>query len=126
MGKLTGKVAIVTGAARGLGRAYALHLAGLGAKVALSDLDLKSYAEFDAEAAAMTAETTVDEIRARDGESLGFEFDVGDRDDVFALVDDVKSSGGRVDVLVANAGGGRGKPGETTASKVPPDLFDLV
>jgi 3-oxoacyl-[acyl-carrier protein] reductase len=126
MGKLTGKVAIVTGAARGLGRAYALHLASLGAKVALSDLDLKSYAEFDAEAAAMTAETTVEEIRARGGESLGFEFDVGDRDAVFAMVDDVKSNWGRVDVLVANAGGGRGKPGETTASKVAPDLFDLV
>ena len=54
MGKLDGKVAIVTGAARGLGRAYALHLAGLGAKVALSDVDLESYREFDAEAAAMT------------------------------------------------------------------------
>jgi 3-oxoacyl-[acyl-carrier protein] reductase len=37
MGKLDGKVAIVTGAARGLGRAYAKRLAGLGAKVAVAD-----------------------------------------------------------------------------------------
>jgi 3-oxoacyl-[acyl-carrier protein] reductase len=126
MGKLDGKVAIVTGAARGLGRAYALHLASLGAKVALSDLDLESYREFDAEAAAMTGDTTVEEIRSRGGDALGFEFDVADRDAVFAMVERVREAWGRIDILVANAGGGRGKPAETTASTVPPDLFDLV
>jgi NAD(P)-dependent dehydrogenase (short-subunit alcohol dehydrogenase family) len=50
MGKLDGKVAVVTGAARGLGRAYAKQLAGLGAKVAVADLNLHSYEEFEAEA----------------------------------------------------------------------------
>jgi 3-oxoacyl-[acyl-carrier protein] reductase len=50
MAKLDGKVAIVTGAARGLGRAYAKRLAGLGAKVAVADLNLRSYEEFEAEA----------------------------------------------------------------------------
>lgn len=45
MAKLDGKVAIVTGAARGLGRAYAKRLAGLGAKVAVADLNLRSYEE---------------------------------------------------------------------------------
>ena len=59
MGKLDGKVAIVTGAARGLGRAYAKRLAGLGAKIAVADLSLKSYEEFEAEAKDMTAESTV-------------------------------------------------------------------
>ena len=61
MAKLDGKVAIVTGAARGLGRAYAKRLAGLGAKVAVADLNLHSYEEFEAEAKDMTADSTVAE-----------------------------------------------------------------
>ena len=64
VGKLDGKVAIVTGAARGLGRAYARRLAGLGAKVAVADLNLKSYEEFEAEAKDMTAETQSPRSRA--------------------------------------------------------------
>lgn len=126
MGKLDGKVAIVTGGGRGLGRAYARHLASLGAKVAVTDLDLKSYAEFDAEAAAMTGDSTVDEIVSAGGHALGFEFDIGDRDSVFAMAKDVLKAWGRIDVLVANAGGGRGKPLETTATLVPQDLLELV
>ena len=42
MGKLDGKVAIVTGAARGLGRAYAKRLAALGAKLAVVDINLRA------------------------------------------------------------------------------------
>jgi NAD(P)-dependent dehydrogenase (short-subunit alcohol dehydrogenase family) len=64
MGKQDGKVAIVTGAARGLGRAYAKRLAGLGAKVAVADLNLHSYEEFEAEAKDMAADSTVAEIEA--------------------------------------------------------------
>ena len=59
MGKLDEKVAIVTGAARGLGRAYAKRLAGLGAKVAVADLNLRSYEEFEAEAKDMTADSAL-------------------------------------------------------------------
>lgn len=126
MGKLDGKVAIVTGAGRGLGRAYALRLAGLGAKVAITDLNLKSYAEFEAEAAAMTGGSTVDEINGNGGAAIGFEFDIGDREAVFAMADDVRTKWGTIDILVANAGGGRGTPRETAASIVPQDLLELV
>ena len=55
------------GAGRGLGRAYARRLAGLGAKIAVTDLNLKSYTEFEAEAKAMTGDSTVDEINAVGG-----------------------------------------------------------
>ena len=75
---LEGKTALVTGTARGLGRAYALHLAGLGADVAVLDIDLHSYREYDAEAALMTADTTADEVRALGRRALALETDVTD------------------------------------------------
>jgi 3-oxoacyl-[acyl-carrier protein] reductase len=126
MGKLDGKVAIVTGAARGIGRAYALHLASLGAKVAVTDINLKSYADFKAEADVMTGESTVHEIADRGGQSLGFEFDVSDRDAVFAMARQVAKVWGRIDILVANVGGNLGKLAETTATLVQPELLERV
>jgi 3-oxoacyl-[acyl-carrier protein] reductase len=126
MGKLDGKVAIVTGAARGLGRAYARRLAGLGAKVAVADLNLHSYEEFAAEAKDMTADSTVAEIQAAGGEALGIELDVTDCDAVEAMVARVVAEWERVDVLVANAGGGRGRPMDTKASGLDPALLQLV
>ena len=72
MGKLDGKVAIVTGAARGLGRAYAKRLAGLDAKVAVVDLNLHSYEEFEAEAKDMTADSRQHGRRDRGGGRNGF------------------------------------------------------
>jgi 3-oxoacyl-[acyl-carrier protein] reductase len=113
MGKLDSRVAIVTGAARGLGRAYARRLAGIGAKIAVVDLDLKSYREFDAEAKDMTAESTVTEIEGSGGSALGIELDVRDHQAVEAMVARVVEQWGRVDVLVANAGGVRVRPVDT-------------
>jgi 3-oxoacyl-[acyl-carrier protein] reductase len=126
MGKLDGKVAIVTGAARGLGRAYAKRLAGLGAKVAVADRNLRSYEEFEAEANDMTADNTVAEIEAAGGTALGIEVDVRDHQAVEAMVARVVQEWGKVDVLVANAGGGRGRPMDTKASTLDPALLRLV
>src|SRR6266446_4379020 len=126
LSKLDGKIAIVTGAARGLGRAYAKRLAGLGAKVAVADLNLRSYEEFEAEAKDMTADSTVAEIEASGGTALGVEVDVRDQEAVGAMVARVVQEWGRVDVLVANAGGGRGRPMDTKASTLDPALLQLV
>jgi 3-oxoacyl-[acyl-carrier protein] reductase len=126
MGKLDGKVAIVTGAGRGLGRAYARRLAGLGAKVAVTDLNLRSFEEFEAEAQAMTAESTVAEIQAAGGSAIGIEVDVCDENAVVAMVQRVCDEWGRIDVLVCNAGGGRGRPVDTKASTLDSALLQLV
>lgn len=103
--KLQGKVALVTGAARGLGRGYALRLAGLGANVAVIDRSLTSFSEFQAEARQMTAPTTVDEVRKLGVDAVGIEADVGDPAAIEAAVRQVEQRWGRLDVLVCNAGG---------------------
>ncbi len=105
MGKLAGQVALITGGARGLGRAYALRLAELGASVAIVDKSLTSYTEFAAEQRLMTAGTTVDEIRKLGVESHGIEADVGDPTAVASAVRQVEQRWGRIDVLICNAGG---------------------
>jgi glucose 1-dehydrogenase len=93
VGRLDARVTIVTGAARGLGRAIAERMAGEGAVVVVADLD------------AAEAETTAREI----GASF-VPVDVTERTSVQALVDEVVRAHGRVDVLVANAGIAGGAP----------------
>jgi ATP-dependent DNA ligase len=76
-------------------------------QIAAADLNLRSYEEFESEAKDMTADSTVAEIEAAGGTALGIEVDIRDHEAVEAMVARVVQTWGRVDVLVANAGGGR-------------------
>src|SRR5258706_6747666 len=116
--KLKGQVALVTGAGRGLGRAYAHRLSGLGARVAVLDLSLKSYADFPAEREAMEEDSTVSEIEARGGEAMGLEVDVTDSAAVNRAIEQIVQRLGRLDVAVCHAGGGTGTLAETTGTLV--------
>jgi 3-oxoacyl-[acyl-carrier protein] reductase len=102
--KLAGQVALVTGSARGLGRAYALRLARLGADVVVNDIDLHAHRQYD-EALSPGCDTVIDEVRALDRRSLGIVADVTDELQVRRMVDEVMAQLGRIDVLVCNAGG---------------------
>jgi meso-butanediol dehydrogenase / (S,S)-butanediol dehydrogenase / diacetyl reductase len=91
-GRLAGKVALVTGAGRGIGRGIALRLARDGADVALVDLGAEG----------------IDAVAAEIGEigckGTTFVADVSDRDQVFAAVDHAASALGGFDIMVNNAG----------------------
>jgi 3-oxoacyl-[acyl-carrier protein] reductase len=104
--RLSGKVAVVTGGARGLGRGYALRLARLGADIAIIDRNLRSADVYEFERAAMTARSVMEECEAHGVRAVGIEADVADRDAVNAAVAAVVSNLARVDVAVCNAGGG--------------------
>ena len=90
---LDGKVALVTGASRGIGRAIALKLASEGAKVAIN------YAGNTAKAEAVKAE-----IEAAGGEAMLVQADVSDAAQVDAMVKTVAEAFGTIDILVNNAG----------------------
>jgi NAD(P)-dependent dehydrogenase (short-subunit alcohol dehydrogenase family) len=98
---LTGRVAIVTGAGRGLGRAYALALAAEGAAVVVNDLGGSLHGEGQDLA---PAQAVVDEIRGAGGEATASGHDVSDWSEAEALVATALEVFGRLDILVNNAG----------------------
>jgi len=107
---LSGRVALVTGAARGIGRAIALALAHHGADVALGLRDGASAAD------------TADRISALGRRAIRLPMDVRDLPQVRAAVDTVVGEFGRLDVLVNNAGLGPANPAEDVVE----DDFDLT
>ena len=121
--KLAGKVALITGAGRGLGRAYALRLASLGADVVINDIDLNSAAVYDEK---LSAPTVMDEVRAIGRKSIGIEADVSKKAEVDAMVDQTIDELHRLDILVCNAGGLSGSPEESLASTVPEEDFNAT
>lgn len=101
MGICEGRIAIVTGAGRGLGRAHALELARQGARVVVNDLgvELDGTGRDDA-----TAQVVVDEIHALGGEAVANGDDVADWDGAANIVARAVDAFGGLDVLVNNAG----------------------
>ncbi len=97
----TGRVAIVTGAGGGLGRAYALELAARGAKVVVNDL---GGARDGSGSSIGAAQLVVDEIVAAGGEAIANGASVTDAAAVDKMVALVKERWGRIDILINNAG----------------------
>ena len=107
---LTGQIALVTGAARGLGRAISLALANAGADVALGLRDVHADADVTAH------------IRNLGHRALPLQMDVSKMDQIFRAVDDTAKEFGRIDILVNNAG----IAPENPAEKVREEDFDAT
>ncbi len=93
MGELTGKVAIVTGASKGIGAGIAKGLAAAGAAVVVNYASSKT-----------GADRVVDDITAAGGRALALQADVSNAADVQRLFAETTAAFGRLDVLVNNAG----------------------
>ncbi|MFB6438012.1 SDR family oxidoreductase [Streptomyces sp. NPDC056411] len=100
-GICTGRVAAVTGAGRGLGRAHALALAAEGAQVVVNDLGVSASGTGTS---AGPAQQVVDEIRARGGRAVPHTGDITTSDGAASLLATALDAYGRLDALVNNAG----------------------
>jgi len=98
---LNGKVAIVTGSGRGIGRAIALNLAREQAHVVVNDMGCSPNG---IGRDASVADSVAAEIRAAGGQAIADHHDIGDRSEVEALFRAAVEAFGRVDILVTNAG----------------------
>ncbi len=109
--ELEGKVSLVTGASRGIGKVIALKLSSLGSKVVVN------YREKEAE-----ADSVVEAIKSQGGEAIAIKADVTDSEAVKAMVQQVIDKWGKVDILVNNAGINR----DTLLLRMPDSAWDDV
>jgi 3-oxoacyl-[acyl-carrier protein] reductase len=108
--RLNGKVAIITGAASGIGHATAVRFAKEGARVVVCDLNRAGIDE------------VVSQIVAAGGDAIGYVVNVTDNSQIAEMVNGVKAAWGRIDVLVNNAG----IVADAQLTKMTEDQFDSV
>jgi 3-oxoacyl-[acyl-carrier protein] reductase len=115
--RLKDKVALVTGSAKGIGKAIALALAREGCDVVINDVDVEPM------------DSVVEEIRKMDRRSISIAADVCEMKQVHTMIDTCVKTFGRIDILVNNAGGSMGTPTKLPAKligEVTEDMWDLV
>jgi 3-oxoacyl-[acyl-carrier protein] reductase len=113
--ELEGKISLVTGASRGIGKAIALKLASLGSKVAVNYVAIEDSNKID-------ADNLVGSITHRGGEAIAIEADIRDSEAVRAMVEQVTDKWSKVDILVNNAGINR----DTLLLRMSDDAWDDV
>jgi 3-oxoacyl-[acyl-carrier protein] reductase len=114
MSKLTGKVAVVTGASKGIGASIAEHLGAEGASVIVNYASSKS-----------GAEEVVRHIKAKGGKAIAVQADLSNPKDITRLFAETKAAYGRVDILVNNAGVYEFAPLESVTPEHFHKLFNL-
>ncbi len=103
---LDGKIALITGGSRGIGRACAIRLAGAGANVVVNYVSSRS-----------AAEDVAREVMALGREAVVIKADVGEPDDVEVMMDHVRDTFGKLDILISNAATGGFRPLTATMPK---------
>ena len=93
MGLLDGKVALITGAARGIGKAIALKYASEGADIAFTDIEIND-----------TVKETLEALRAFGVKAEAYASDASDFEAAHTVVSEIQAEFGRIDILVNNAG----------------------
>ncbi len=88
---LSGKVAVITGASRGIGRSIAENMARAGARVVISSRKLEA------------CEEVAEAIRSEGGEAIAIAAGLGHQDQLEAMIDETRETWGRIDILVCNA-----------------------
>jgi 3-oxoacyl-[acyl-carrier protein] reductase len=113
--ELEGKISLVTGASRGIGKAIALKLASLGSKVAVNYVAIEASNKVD-------ADNVVESITRLGGEAIAVEADVRDSEAVKAMVEQVTDKWSAINILVNNAGINR----DTLLLRMSDDAWDDV